>query len=286
MKLIKSILAAGGDARQLYCAERLAAHFDISVTGFSESAFPEGMSLKRLSAAGKSPFDCVILPIPALDGEGFVNTPLSQEKLPLETIRGLLAPGGIVFAGRVTEELRRAFPENPVIDYSAREELCLRNAVPTAEGAVQIALSELPVTLCGLPVLIIGLGRIGTALAGILRGFGAQVTAAVRSPVGRAKAAAMGIPAVSCGELPTDFGLVVNTAPELVLDREKLGNFGTSTLFIDLASKPGGIDMEAAAELGLKVIWALGLPGRCAPVTAGYIAADTIAGIIEERGEA
>ncbi|MBQ3855498.1 MAG: dipicolinate synthase subunit A, partial [Ruminococcus sp.] len=107
MKPIKSILAAGGDARQLYCAERLAAHFDISVTGFSESAFPEGMSLKRLSAAGKSPFDCVILPIPALDGEGFVNTPLSQEKLPLETIRGLLAPGGIVFAGRVTEELRR-----------------------------------------------------------------------------------------------------------------------------------------------------------------------------------
>lgn len=283
MKKITSILAAGGDARQLYCAERLAADFDISVTGFSDSAFPEGLALKRLEPGEKQLFDCVILPVPALDGKGNVNAPLAEEELPLEAVRELLAPDGLVLAGRPTEELRRAFPEAPVIDYTAREELCLRNAVPTAEGAVQIALSELPVTLCGLPVLIVGLGRIGTALAGILRGFGARVSAAVRSPVGMAKAAAMGIPAVSLDDL-SSYGLVVNTAPALVLDRERLSTAGTSALFIDLASKPGGIDMEAAAELGLRVIWALGLPGRCAPVTAGHIAADTIAGILAERG--
>ena len=42
-----------------------------------------------------------------------------------------------------------------------------------------IALSELPVTLSGLKILIVGMGRIGTALTEILKGFGADVTAAV-----------------------------------------------------------------------------------------------------------
>ena len=37
------------------------------------------------------------------------------------------------------------------------------NAVPTAEGAVQVAMEELPFTLHSARVLILGFGRVGEA---------------------------------------------------------------------------------------------------------------------------
>ena len=83
----------------------------------------------------------------------------------------------------------------------------------------------------------------------------------------------------------SDYALVLNTAPELVFDREMLTKSGSNTLFIDLASRPGGIDFEAAADLGRKAVWALGLPGKSCPVSAGEIVAETVAGILAERGE-
>jgi len=44
------------------------------------------------------------------------------------------------------------------------------------------------------------------------------------------------------------------------------------------------VDFETAAQLGLKVIWALSLPGNVAPITAGIIITDTILNLLEELG--
>jgi dipicolinate synthase subunit A len=49
-----------------------------------------------------------------------------------------------------------------------------------------------------------------------------------------------------------------------------------------LASKPGGIDFEAAKELGIRALWELSLPGRFAPFTAANIMKNTIYNIINE----
>lgn len=50
------------------------------------------------------------------------------------------------------------------INYAARADFQTANAVPTAEAALGIAMRELPVTLAGLPVLVVGYGRIGKVL--------------------------------------------------------------------------------------------------------------------------
>ena len=42
------------------------------------------------------------------------------------------------------------------------------------------------------------------------------------------------------------------------------------------------MDFEAAKEAGVKVIWALSLPGKTAPITAGKIIKDTILNILNE----
>jgi hypothetical protein len=45
-----------------------------------------------------------------------------------------------------------------------------------------------------------------------------------------------------------------------------------------------GVEFELAKQLGIKVIWALSLPGKVAPVTSGEIICDTIQNILAERG--
>ena len=44
-----------------------------------------------------------------------------------------------------------------------------------------------------------------------------------------------------------------------------------------------GVDREAAGDLGIKTIWALSLPGKTAPITAGEIILDTIGNCLSEQ---
>ena len=67
-----------------------------------------------------------------------------------------------------------------VTDYLRREELCLANAVPTAEGAIRIAMEETARTLHGASALVVGYGRIGMALAPRLRALGMQTEICAR----------------------------------------------------------------------------------------------------------
>ena len=280
----QSLHIAGGDLRQLYCAARLSEKYDISIAGFDSKCIPADIADKFSEFQPDKKYDHAVLPVlPITEGE-FLNAPCSKDKISLKQISSLVKSGGAVFAGKVSSELKKMFSGYELYDYMEREELSLLNAIPTAEGAVQIALEELPITLSGLKVLIVGCGRIGTALVGIMRGFGADVTVSVRNAKGAAKARILGAKTCCTRELASDFGLVFNTVPSMVFDRELLKKFSKGTLFIDLASKPGGMDFEAAAELGIKAIWALGLPGKTAPITSGEIIADTISGILSEKG--
>lgn len=172
-----------------------------------------------------------------------------------------------------------------VHDYFRREELAVANAVPTAEGAVQIALEELAVTLHGARALVLGYGRVGKLTAHRLAALGARVTVAARSYEALAWAEAYGHEAQQLTDLAgylCGYDLVVNTIPRRVLTRALLEELKESCLVIDLASKPGGVDFQGAAELGVRCVWALSLPGKVAPVTAASALRDTIYNMLRE----
>ena len=78
------------------------------------------------------------------------------------------------------------------------------------------------------------------------------------------------------------YDLVVNTVPAPVLGETELKDLRPDCLIIDLASKPGGVDRKAADRLGRQVIWALSLPGKVAPVTAGGAIRSTIYNMLHE----
>jgi len=170
-------------------------------------------------------------------------------------------------------------------DYFAREELAVANAVPTAEGAVQLAMEQMPVTIHGARVLITGFGRVGQAAARRFAALGARVSVAARRYEQLALAESEGYGAEQIGGLDgwlCGYDLVVNTVPAPVLGETELKDLRPDCLIIDLASKPGGVDRKAADRLGRQVIWALSLPGKVAPVTAGGAIRSTIYNMLHE----
>lgn len=159
------------------------------------------------------------------------------------------------------------------------------NAVPTAEGAIEIAISETPITIHGSKCLVLGYGRIGKILSKFLDGMGAQTYVEARKYADLALIESHGCNPLTMKETKMrldEFDIIFNTVPALILTREDLEKVKKDALIIDLASKPGGVDFTAAKELGIHVIWALSLPGRTAPVTAGIIIKDTITNILSE----
>ncbi|MDR1674802.1 MAG: dipicolinate synthase subunit DpsA [Oscillospiraceae bacterium] len=272
-----SFLIAGGDLRQVYLCKMLKViGFDVTVTGFdSHINFYDADVIDPRLLRTKS-FNCMILPLPvSIDGIT-LNTPLCKNSVSLSALTEMVKDGGIVFGGKFSPDVKDMFqmPNITVEDYLEREELNVLNAVPTAEGAIGLAIQELPVTIFGLKVLILGFGRISKVLMKILRGFGADITVAARKCSDLAWVETYGCKPrriTADGKVPIsnycisdfsgldEFDLIFNTIPAQVLCRDALAKLKADALTIDLASKPG-VDFDAARELGLKVIWALSLP--------------------------
>lgn len=282
----KHIWVVGGDPRQAALA-RLLADDGHTVHTF---AMERGEGVRcQPSLEGIALADCVILPLPAVGEGGRLNAPMCGDPPRLETVLDVLVPGQLLCAGMVSAQLRTMAEERGLLlrDYFAREELAILNAVPTAEGAIQIAMEELPITLHEARVLVVGFGRVGRALAQRLAALGARVTVAARRYESLAWAQASGYGTEQTGQLAgwlCGYDLVVNTVPALVLGEAELADLKPDCLVLDLASKPGGVDLEAARRLGRTVIWALSLPGKVAPVTAGAAIKNTIYHMLHELG--
>lgn len=281
----KSILIAGGDLRQIYCGKYLSENFDVSFAGFESQYIPENLKIFSEDKNSECIFDFVVFAVPPVNDGKYINTPFSENLLTPESIKNHINENTVIFCGKADDSFRNLFSGNAVYDYMERDELNILNAVPTAEGAVYIAIEELPVTLSNSKILITGFGRIGKILAEILKGFGADITVMTKSFKSMAWAKAMNFKVCSKSDIDSSYNLIFNTAPVLIFDRNTLEKLGSETILIDLASKPGGVDFKSAGELGIKAIWALGIPGKTAPVTAGEIVAETIENIIKERSD-
>ena len=263
--LMNNFLFLGGDLRMLYAAERLNKGYDCFAYGFQGV---ETLAVNIPVLREPSRFDSVVLPLPTSSDGVNINAPYFDKKLDFSIIEQFLLPGGTVYTSRVFPYLAEICEKGGYVikNYFEREELLVMNAVPTAEGALEIALRELPITLFGANVLIAGYGRIGKVLAKHFSALGSHVSVCARKcgDVAAAEASgAKGINLLVSGELEKslpDFDVVINTVPAPIFDRARLAMLKKDCLVIDLASKTGIEDMELAKNVGVNVVWALSLP--------------------------
>ncbi|CAK7058944.1 dipicolinate synthase subunit DpsA [Tissierella sp.] len=283
------ISVLGGDERSIKLAKLLRKDgHNIKLFGFDRLENNTLEISEKLDLVIKES-NIIIGPLPCSNDNTLLNTPLYSEKIIIEEIFKNMNSDQLFIAGKISKEISSiaSFYNINTIDLLRREEMAVLNAIPTAEGAIQVAMEELDITINGANTMVLGFGRIGKVLANMLQGIGANVYVEARNYTDLAWVSSYGYIPLHLNEIGAyihEMDVIFNTIPSMVLNEEMLLKLRKESLIVDLASIPGGVDFEKSKELGIKTVWALGLPGKVAPMTAAEIMKDTIYNIIEELG--
>ena len=184
----------------------------------------------------------------------------------LETLLASLPHNVTIWGGNLRHPALESWH---TVDLLQDESYLQGNADITAACTIPIAESALQLPWNKTNALIIGWGRIGKSLSGMLCALGCHITILTRSACHKAEAASSGFSVIDAPDDLQPFHLIINTAPAHVLSVQDV-----SPICIDLASVRGII--------GENVIWARGLPGRFAPEQSGKLIADTILRLSKE----
>ncbi|WP_135547258.1 dipicolinate synthase subunit DpsA [Paenibacillus cymbidii] len=284
------IAFVGGDARQLEVIQKLS-ELDAAVRlmGFDNLQHPLGGVVKTaFSPEGFSQADAVILPAVGSDDSGKVESIFTSEELVLTDDHiAALPKHAKVYTGMAKAYLKSICANHAItlIELFERDDVAIYNSIPTAEGAIMMAIQNTDFTIHGSQSMVLGIGRTGLTLARTLQGLGAKVKTGVRKPEHYARAAEMGFTPFYLRDLQehaAGVDLLFNTIPAMVVTAQIIANIPHRALIIDLASKPGGTDFRFAEKRGVKALLAPGLPGIVAPKTAGRIIAQTLAELLQE----
>ena len=286
----------GGDHRQLVIIKKLLL-LGHGVKVFSISA-PIGCipGAEFTSSAEKAleGSDILLLPLPMSRDGISINLTSTPEELGIASLFGMLSKKEkpLIFGGLIPREAR-ALTENAaleLIDYYECEELQIKNALPSAEGAIMVAMENTDRVIEGMEVLVCGYGRIGKILAHKLKLLGAHVSVAARRDEVLCEIAMGGFDPIDIKrpdeltQASINSDVIFNTIPVQIFSKQIINKIDTDPLYIEIASAPGGIDVQSARAHGLRLIFAPSLPGKYAPSSAGEYIFETIKDILDKRG--
>ena len=275
----------GGDLRISTLAKLLAEDGNnVFVYGMENANFIEEntkiIKCKSVEEAIKSS-NIIIGSIPFSKSKNEMYAIFSEEHIQIdELIKGDNSKK-IFIAGSISEDSKEILEKNymEVVDIMEYEQLAILNTIATAEGAIEVAIKNTDTILHGKNVLILGFGRVAKIVAKKFQGLSANITCAARKPSDFAWITALGYNLIDINTIETefwDFDIVINTVPKIIVDKDRMKFMKKNVLLIDLASEPGGFYKNDAKTLDLKLICALALPGKIAPVTSAEFIKQTI----------
>lgn len=258
-----TILFVGGDQRTSVAVEYM------KQAGY----FVETYAVTERTPLNGRGISAMILPFPCLKN-GRLNAPLIETPPTLSEVlvETGISPDVSVIGGPISPN-----PFSNYTDLSLREDLKLRNAVTTVEGALKLLIENTDRALFSSRVLVVGFGAIGKRMARILQAMGSIVSVAARKGKDRVNATLQGYSAMHTNAMDLrEFDIVVNTVPAPLITESVLRTAPARTLFLELASAPGGIFRDGSR----RIVDGPALPGKVAPVTAGEDLAKTIISIL------
>lgn len=269
------VAIVGGDLRFVRLAQILSDKgFDVAVYGLCHPDIPEEVTVcSSISELKYYPF--IIGPIPfSKDGKG-IFTPMCNSYVSVEQFF-LAATHSYVLGSVLSPQMCKLFEQHHIeyCDIMKMDEIAILNAIPTAEGAIQYAMQNSEITLHNSKCLVLGFGRCGKILARKLLALGANVSVEARSTKDLAFISTYGYKPIPLNELKSylgEFDFIFNTIPVKFLDHTYIDLFNPEVVYIELASTPGGIDIDYCQEKGISHVPAPSLPGIVAPKTAADI---------------
>lgn len=284
------IVLAGGDARQLEVIRRLT-ELDAGVTlcGFDRLDTPfSGVVKAEWTTDILQNADALVLPAVGTDDDGTISTIFTDLELKLTDAHLSAAPKTCkVVTGMAKPYLRKLCEKHEVdlVELFERDDVAIYNSIPTAEGALMMAIQNTDITIHNSNCMVLGLGRTGFTMARTLKALGANVKVGVRRDESFARAFEAGFEPFYMPEIARQAGnidLIFNTIPTMIVTAQVIAQLPLRACIIDLASKPGGTDFRFAEKRGIKALLAPGLPGIVAPKTAGRIIANSLIQIVLE----
>ncbi|CAM3146830.1 dipicolinate synthase subunit DpsA [Paenibacillus lupini] len=284
------ILLLGGDARQLEVIRKLTElDATVTVSGFDGlHSSLDGAVHAEFDDSLFTDVDALLLPAVGTDDNGFIHAVFSDRQMQLLDQHIVKLPKHCkVYAGMAKPYLRELCAQHQIglVELFDRDDVAIYNAIPTAEGAVMMAIQNTDITIHGSTCMVLGFGRTGFTMARTLLNLGAKVLVGVRRSEHFARAAEMGFVPFYTSQLLQNTGnidLLFNTIPTMIVTAQIIANLPSRTVIIDLATKPGGTDFRFAEKRGIKAILAPGLPGIVAPKTAGRIIAECLTQLITD----
>lgn len=280
----RKLVFLGGDARQLEVIRQVT-EMDASATlvGYDklDASFLD-TKVMPLTLEVFTDADAVVLPVAGMDNDGKVDTRFADAPLHLRQEHfAAMRPGTYVFSGIAGQKLSAYCDEYQLrlVKLMELDEVAILNSIPTAEGAIALAMQHTDITIHGATVTVLGFGRCGITLARTLYALGAHVKVSTRDPASEARIYEMGLTPIPSDQLAghlDDEDIIFNTIPHPVLTASVLAGLKKSCVVIDIASKPGGTDFRYAERRGMKALLAPSLPGLVAPKTAGRIIGNTV----------
>lgn len=287
----KNIAVLGGDLRISTLAKILAEDGNqVRVFGMEKSNEIEEndkiIKSKNINEAIEAS-DIIIGSIPFLKSEGEMYAIFSEKHIKIKDLVKNKYKDKVFIAGNIPENAEKILKDSygNVIDIMKREELAILNTIATAEGAIDVAIQNTDTILHGRKVLVLGFGRVGKVVARKFYELSAKVTCAARKFSDFAWIWTFGYDVANIYSLQEDlkdYDIIINTVPKMIIDKRQMKYMKSNVLLIDLASAPGGINKEDAKDLNLKLICALALPGKVAPITSAYFIKQSIYNIFEE----
>ena len=286
----KSIAVVGGDLRIVKLIEMLNADgYTVYTYGLENSEDVLNMESVEMCPTIKEAVassEVVVGPIPLSSDRKNISAPFGRNNIDLDEFVDAIK-GKHLIAGNINIKEKLDANNIEFTDILKREEFVVLNAIATAEGTIQIAMEETQRTIHGTKTLIMGFGRVGKVLANMLHRIGSEVSCEARKNEDIAWIKAYGYKPVHLNDLNENlnkYDIIINTIPFQILDKERLGLLKDDVVIIDLASNPGGVDRRAAREKGVKVIWALSLPGKVAPLTSAEFIKEALYHVLKELG--
>ncbi|MBX6329017.1 MAG: NAD(P)-binding domain-containing protein [Pseudolabrys sp.] len=271
-----NIAIVGGDRREQEIA-RCAAATGATVKGYG-FPWPEGgiagVIHEKSATACLRDADFALFPIPGIAPDGALFAPQCSERIiPDRAMLGAMRKPAHIILGWADQNLKSHCEALGIgiHEYEWDEDLMLLRGQAIVEGMLKVIIENTDITIHRAKICQVGHGTIGSLVTRTLYALGARVHVAARNPVQRAAAYAAGAEVYALENLSValaDSDIVVSSVPAQIVTREHLRYLPKHALLVDLAAPPGGIDREAAADLGLKFVWARGLGSR-APVTVG-----------------
>lgn len=263
------IAVLGGDARMPYAAAALKGlGHEVSHSAYRDTPF----SPSALAMA-----EAVLLPLPLSRDGVNLNAPTDDIATPLDALARMLPEGAPLLCGRADGPLRALAGDRPLLAYGEDEGFLKKNAYLTAEGAIAMLMAQRKTALFDTPCLILGSGRLASALSDLLFGLHAPVTVLARRQDILLGGGQMPLPLSELSGICGRFPIILNTVPVKLISDTVLERITPGTLLLELSSVKNVLDIEIARRRGIEVLTAPGLPGRYAPKSAGQAIADTVA---------